>query len=274
MLTMVIPGKLSLKTLAVIASVEAKAESKSFFNRIPQFLEQLREKVASDITMTKGESPSEQLNPKAFTKMLKDVNYATISELAVFRPTGMRGGYQDYVEMLAEFQEQIGGIEERLLTPLKRTVAQMLVEPKRLSQAFPVNYKVVDIEKLQKLFNKEVDLQDSGDKIAYSDAVNRNKDWEGIVSTVNLLDDQYQREPNSDILKSVGELTEHINLLIQRISDQLDVYVVKGTTLSALVDATYQAAKEVELYAAHGFNLATTKKALVDSYRQVKEAIE
>ena len=80
---MVIPGKLSLKTLAVIASVEAKAESKSFFNRIPQFLEQLREKVASDITMTKGESPSEQLNPKAFTKMLKDVNYATISELAV-----------------------------------------------------------------------------------------------------------------------------------------------------------------------------------------------
>lgn len=268
---MVIPGKLSFKTLAVIASVEAKAESTSFFNRIPQFLEQLREKVKSDISLTKGESPSQELHPKAFEKLLHDSNYATLAPIDIYRPTGMRGSYVEYVEMLADYQEGIADIEKRLLTPLKRTIAQMIAEPERLSRAFPVNYKSADTQSLKDLFNKVVDTNDKGDTIAYGDAVSRNADWKGIISTVNMLDEQYLREPNSEVLASVTELTDHLTLLVERIREQPDVYGYKGTTLSALIDAVYQAAREVELYGAHGFNLAMTKKALVDSYNTLKE---
>lgn len=269
---MVIPGKLSFKTLAVIASVEAKAESTSFFNRIPQFLEQLREKVTSDISMTKGETPSQELHPKAFEKLLHDTNYVSLAPIAIYRPTGMRGSYIDYVEMLSDFQDEIADIEKRLLAPLKRTVAQMLAEPKRLTQAFPVNYKTVDVEALKARFNKAVDADDKGDKITYGEAVARNSDWKGIISTVNMLDEQYQREPNSEVLASVTELSEHLSILMERIKSQPDVYSYKGTTLSALIDAVYLTAKEVELYGLHGFNLAVAKKALVDSYLTVKEA--
>ena len=87
-----------------------------------------------------------------------------------------------------------------------------------------------------------------------------------------MLDEQYQREPNSEVLASVTELSEHLSLLMERIKSQPDVYSYKGTTLSALIDAVYLTAKEVELYGLHGFNLAVAKKALVDSYLTVKEA--
>jgi len=270
---MTIPGTLSLKTLNMMISVEANAEGPNVLSRIPRFLEQLLSKVTRDITATKGETPSEQLNQKAFTKLLENSNYAALAQIDIFRPTGMKGNYFSYIAMLADFQEELGDIEKRLLTPLKRTVAQMLAEPTRLKQAFPTNYKLADIKKLQVRFAGVVDTNDGGDKILYGRAVARNKDWESIISTINLVDEQYLREPNSELLKSVGELTEHVGMLIERIKDQPDVYEAKGRTVGDLVDALYLTAREIELYAAHGFNLATGKKAIVDSYNKMKDAI-
>lgn len=270
-------GAKELSLAARMISLEARTSAKSGgamnFARIPAFLDSIVSTVKSALGFQEQSSSKSQPMSNSFTKLLANTNYVDIVDVGIFRPTGMVSTYTDFLDMLDYFQERLLDIEKRVLLPASQLITSLLTEPSRLSKDVRINIKHADLNSLKARMAKSINVSDENDSVRYGDAIKRNTDWVPVITRIEDISDAYNAVGVKNILIRVSTLSDATLMLIENMQASPDVYTVNGTIIADLVELLHNTALEVELFAAHGYNIRTLQSALADSYDKLKEVV-
>jgi len=264
---------LSARMIALESRTSAKSGSSMNFSRIPAFLDTVVSTVKGALGFQEKSSAKSQPMSNSFTKLLGKSNYVDLADVHIFRPTGMKGTYSDYLDMLDYFQARILDIEKRVLLPASQLITALVSEPSRLSKDVRINVKHADIDDLRQRMAKSIDVSDEADMVRYADAIKRNSDWGSIVKRLDDIAADYNAVGVKNILLRISNISEASRILIETMQSSPDTHAVNGNAIADIVELLHNAALEVEMFAAHGYNIRTMQSALADSYDKLKEVI-
>jgi len=87
----------------------------------------------------------------------------------------------------------------------------------------------------------------------YGDLVGRQSDWPKIAASFNDLSDRLGKIDRVQVLGYVTTISEHIERLIENLSDDSQAYAENGISIANLAKVSYAVANEVEFYASHAY---------------------
>lgn len=188
---------------------------------------------------------------KDLEKILNNYTYVQLSRMVVYKPEGLKSKYLDYVNTLAT------AVDYALLTPAKLNDLTTLLAtvinntaPVANIKANMSKYKLYEDERerVNKAVGSHFQLNSRDSRGAYSTVVERNADWQPILSTATIMMDKMNSVDRRLINKKVKDASELIDTLMRMIKDDR----IKGLTEEAvteLAEGAYQVARELESFA-------------------------
>jgi hypothetical protein len=268
-------GQTDLKAKYTMISMEATGAKKSGAlaptNRLVGFVKDFSVGVHETLGSVVGPYIPVGLTSRNIKNVLKDTKYMDVMHVELPTPVGMVGSYADTLKVLEVFDEELLDIEDRLLSPLGELVGILINNPEERTKLFNNNdARTADVDKLKKLLSEVHDPNDTSSSAKYSTLVQRQSDWDDVVSRLNTLNESYGKLDMKLVRGSVDELSANLKILANRLGEDKSA---NGSMLKGLVELVFSAAEEVELLSIYAFRLSVVTKAVEDDMSRLREII-
>lgn len=214
------------------------------------------------------------VNVKEVERLARDTDLRELRYVKVAVPEGLTLDFLGYLSALEQMQDSLDDLQKDLLQPFDRMLSDWLANPDELRSRRSHSF-------MQVLMNRDSDQKAEalkgafdprqGDRRNYGDLVRRQNEWRSIAERYNRLVERYARINRKDVEDSVLTITEHLDVLLERIQADPDGYQMSGITLSDLAKVTYVLAEEVEHFALQGFMLKSLSPSLEAAIDAMKD---
>lgn len=196
------------------------------------------------------------LNENAFRGLSKTDNYMRLRNKKVVVPKGLNVSYLEHLKTLHKSQKHVDGLFDNVLIPIEKFLGTLLNNPDNLKgqrEAGIVDAVVArDVEAVQKEVAKDFS-RDQAEQRPYGSLVGRQSDWTKIAGSFNDLSESLQVISREEVLKYVTAIGELLEVLIERLEEDPEVYATNGVGISNMAKVAYAVAGEVEYYALHAY---------------------
>lgn len=260
---------LSLSTEAM----SVKGSLKPLRRKLPEFFEQFNAFVNSRFFDDDDEMDLALLSQSHYSALAKKGDYMALRRRMVLVPKGLNVTYLDHLETLSKSQDLVDKLMPETLVPFERFLGTLLTHPDTLkSQRESGTLEDVvqhDLESMQEMISKDF-TRDGNERRAYGDVIERQRDWPKIVQNFNSVTERLVQIPRKQVIEMVETITEHLNVIVERIEEDPEAYAASGVTISSLAKMSYAAASEVEYYSIHAFMVEQLQTSIEDAAKLVK----
>lgn len=259
----------SLRVQSEMISLESFNPSQAFSaltDRIPGYVSAVKtfftnilDPVHAPIALVDGVSSA---------KALQNMKYMDIRAYQVFVPTGLRSTYLQYLTALKAAELVAEKLIPETLNPLSVFLSLALSEPDRLQSlrgmSIP-NFRIHDIDRPKQAIGNCFDRNGTVARVPLGQALSRLSDWPEVVHEINELNTRFNRTSRQDVLRLVGEVTELLDRLVDRVTTEPETYKLSGANLDLMSKLCYNVAREIEFYSLFAYNLHVLTIAIVDT---------
>jgi hypothetical protein len=196
------------------------------------------------------------INDSLAKSLAKNDQYMNLRRRKVIVPPGLKVSYLDHLKTLHESQANVDRLIPEILAPTEKFLGTLLARPDTLkSRREPEvvqNALDHDVDALKSKLAKDFD-KGRHETVNYGDLIGRQSDWPKIAESFNNLSDRLGHIDRVEVLHYVTTISEHLERLIEHLSDDSQAYVENGITISNLAKVSYAVANEVEFYATHAY---------------------
>lgn len=241
-------ASLSMEALNIRGTIE------NVRKRLPLFFAKFKSFISSRLAT--GVMHVDLIDTYKADKILKNIDYLTVRKMRVIVPKGLNTTFLKHLETLHLSQDLVDKLFGETLNPCNLLLARLLSDPdslrsQRESKAF--NAIVLhDFEPVRKRLVSEFS-KDGAERRLYGEVIERQTDWSLVISTYNELVTRFSRINLDDVLKSVRQISDQMDRLIENMETDPNVYAASGLTISSLAKLAHSIATEVEHFAMHGF---------------------
>lgn len=240
--------ELTQEAFSVRGSVKNLGEKLSAFSSsFKQFMTQSFVEDVSQLNL---------LNENAFRKLSKSDNYMRLRNKKVIVPKGLNVSYLDHLKSLHVSQKHVDGLFDEVLIPIDKFLGALLNNPDNLkgSREAEVVNRVVErnVEGVQKEVAKDFS-RDQAEQRTYGELIGRQSDWTKISGSFNDLSESLSVLTREAVLKYVVGIGELLEVLIQRLEEDPEIYAANGVGIANMAKVAYAVASEVEYYALHSY---------------------
>lgn len=247
--------------------------SQEFFNpanftkNLPKFVSNLRTvfERRDDLTTDLGKVPSYRL----VRSKVEKTSYASLRETKVYVPAGLTVNYLTYMKVLDPAIEINELLLKDILNPFSRWLAEALTDPeklKRVSAASSVrDFAPHDVDGSLEALGECFEKGSNANHIPFKQVFARNTDVKEAFEKAENQTSRFIAIDRKVILRKVDEISDNLEVLIQRIEEEDPDYQIAPRVMDLLSQMSYTLAQEVEFYGSMAFQLTQLTTSLNDT---------
>lgn len=269
----------SLRIQRDLISLEARnpvSALKALTGRLPNFVASIKDFVLG--TLGGEEAKVSLVNTSRLERKFRTYHYADASALAVYVPPGLNVTYLEYLKALELSQDIVDGLMRETLEPFNQWLAKLLTNPEGLSTIRATvripGFKEHDLNRAKKEISKCFSKNNTTVKRTYGDVIERHSDLPLVSEGLNKLNERLGKIRRKDLIKKVTEITQSLDLLLERTKQDPETYKVSGATMSAISKLAYTVGEEVEFYSVYSFQLQALTQAVEDSIERLRKVVK
>lgn len=264
----------SLRIQSEMISLESFNPSQAFkalTDRIPGYVNAVKTFFGNILDPV--HAPVALVDGVASAKALQSLKYMDIRSNEVFVPTGLKVTYLQYLTALKDAEQVAEKLISETLSPLSMFLALALSEPARLQSlrgmSIP-NFRIHDIDKPKQAISNCFDRNGTVARVPLGQALARLTDWPEVVKEINELNTRFNRTSRQEVLRLVNEVTELLDRLVDRSTQEPDTYALSGANLGLLSKLCYNVAREIEFYSLFAYQLQLATIAITDTGKLIE----
>lgn len=200
---------------------------------------------------------------RGFIKTLEGTNYLDLVDMPWTAPEGLKVDYLTYQDALDAAVNHSVEVIDKVLTPFATYLGKLISASDRKFDTVGIFQDMAKREEQRQAVVAAIEkCFDNTEKeiTAYGKIVKRNADWDQIFKNLNYESTTMNRLDRRVINNKIAELVELCETVIKKV-ERGELEGVSPETVKSLGDGVYQAAKELEFFAATHYrviNLVTT----------------
>lgn len=248
------PIILSLQTQFETLSVEAQAGEGALqqaLTRLPAFFKSVSGKL-NDAVIHPIQSLFVSKDLAWAVGVLEKTNYADMRVVMMPCIPGVKVDYLTYVAVLDQATQYAKQIEATYLDPMIAYLASKLNNPDSLRSLAPdpavEQLNLTTLNQLNKSITHVTDPHHAVSQEPYGKLIKRNSDWSAVLKHCESIRQGFSQSDQAAFQRKVARLNDLLATLIQRVTQDHDVYKVSGKSLNVLAEKAYFTATAVEFY--------------------------
>ena len=267
----------SLEQQLRVISLESVADSqvlRAETTRLPRFINDV--KVFIKRRLNPFSVSPKTIDGRKLEMAIRGQMITRVAPLGVFVPSGFKGKWLPYIELLEKSQKVNDNLYHGLLIPFEKYLASVLTNSDRLKDlSIPAElskYQSSDTVELNKEFAAFFDNSNSTEA-TFGDVVDRLTDIPTITRNLNNVNVEFAKIDRRALLQRVENVTDMLDSLIENIKNHASEYEMSATAVRTVSDLSMYMAREVEFYTIHGYFLESFTTSVDDSYKRLVQSL-
>lgn len=271
------PANVSLESIgeeALVLSQEAMSFTADIDNvreKLPSFFKSVSTFIGEKLDGLKTRET--QLSRSLFKAAKESDEYMKLRNKKVPVPAGLSVTYLEHLNTLEANQHYADTLMDDVLSPTEKYLGRLLDSPDRMKSQMEdtiiiklANRSIGDAKaRADKDFSK-----DKAESRKYGEVIKRQGDWDTLYSKLNDLEKRISKNDPIDTVDMVTTISEYLDLMIERMEEDPQVYSASGITISSLAKLTYILATHVEFVSVHTFMVKEFKTAVESTAESIK----
>lgn len=244
---------------------------------VPQFLQNARGFMQQHLVDPVASSFSKR-ELHDVIRQLPETSYNKLRSLPYPIPAGLRTDYLTYSLKLYDGVKLMADLQSSVLEPYTAWVRRKLGDPKSLASvtgAFEIDKNLVKsldaaVAAIDECVQKNGRIEATRE---YGQSIQRNADWRQVADLIDEMNSLFSETKQKAIISTVDTLNDSLDRLFQRIEQYPEEYQASGATVRAIAQATFEVARQVELYALLRGRLLELTQAVNECRNKLKQTL-
>jgi len=236
---------------------------KDFFSYFVPNAQKTISGFSKKFTDTKMSFTNPSPDVQKFLKKVQAHNYATTRHLRMYVPSGFKGNFLDYVNLLCQSAEHVQKIHAELLLPYMQHLADISSSKNsRLQTKDPQAFTVKRFKDARQAIEKQMtafynaSAVHQGNESTVGSHVARNAEWDDIYVGLNKLKQLCSSIAPSAIAQDVKKIERYLDILLSAAKeDELNELTTESA--QSIANTTYEVAEELEFLAVTQYRAMT-----------------
>lgn len=198
--------------------------------------------------------------------------YIDLRHTSAYVPSGMTDTYMNYLVSLQKCIEATTTLQQRVLIPFTRYLAENVNNTEELLKGNGVSVKGFDpinIDKLSSDLAKHFKRGSNLTKVKFSNVFGNLEDVKNVKVLTDELIAKSMNVIHKEVISSMDQISDHLDILTEKLAEDEFAEVSKRAA-DLLYKLAYSTARELEFYSIVQYQLKASMVALFDTFNNIE----